>query len=209
MRTVETPAQGAVSGRERKKQRTRRELASAARRLTFEHGLEAVSIQQIAEVADVSSRTFFNYFRCMEVAVVGVDPGLVAELADAVRERPADELPVIALTRALLQTSSDPESAEGWVQRTELVGRHPSLLPRHLAAMAEVEEALTVSIADRLGTSAEDDPFPGALVASVVAVLRSTFAWWMRSDRRMPLDAVLAESFATLTSGFAPPRRSA
>ena len=198
-----TTADGVVvGGRERKKARTRRELAAAARRLTFEHGLEAVSIQQITEVADVSSRTFFNYFRCKEEAVVGVEPGVVAELAGAVRDRPAGESPVVALTRTLLEMSKDPEVAEAWVQRTELVDRHPALLPRHLAAMAEVEEALTVSIADRLGTSAESDPFPDAIVSAVVAVLRSTFSWWMRGGCSVPLDAVLADSFADLESGF-------
>jgi AcrR family transcriptional regulator len=206
MRPATATDSAVPGGRERKKARTRRELATAARRLTFENGLDAVSIQQIAAVADVSPRTFFNYFRCKDEAVVGVDPALVADLAQAVRERPADESPLVALTRALLETSTDPEITEGWVQRTELVRRHPTLLPRHLAAMADVEEALTVSTAVRLGTSAECDPFPGAIVASVVAVLRSTVAWWMRTDRLLPLDRVLAESFAALAAGFSTPR---
>ena len=61
-------------------------------------------------------------------------------------------------------------------------------------------------IAERLGASRERDPFPSAIVASVVAVMRSTFAWWMRSDRQVPLVDVLAESFSALASGFAGPR---
>jgi AcrR family transcriptional regulator len=149
-----------VGGRERKKAQTRRDLANAARRLTTEHGLDAVTIQQIVEAADVSTRTFFNYFRCKEEAVVGFDPALVAELADVVRERPAQEAPLVALTEALLANAADPEIAEGWVRRTELVAEHPTLLPRHLAAMAEVEEALAAAVADRLGTSADDDLLP-------------------------------------------------
>jgi AcrR family transcriptional regulator len=192
-----------VGGRERKKAQTRRDLANAARRLTTEHGLDAVTIQQIVEAADVSTRTFFNYFRCKEEAVVGFDPALVAELADVVRERPAQEAPLVALTEALLANAADPEIAEGWVRRTELVAEHPTLLPRHLAAMAEVEEALAAAVADRLGTSADDDLLPRVLVASTVAAMRSTFTWWMRSTRGTPLDAALASSFAALGSGFA------
>jgi AcrR family transcriptional regulator len=64
--------------------------------------------------ANVSTRTFFNYFRSKEAAVVGVEPGLVAELADSVRHRPGDEAPIAALTHALLDNASSPDVAEGW-----------------------------------------------------------------------------------------------
>ena len=191
-----------TGGRERKKARTRRDLAAAARRLTFEHGLDAVTIQQIADAADVSMRTFFNYFRCREEAIVGVDPALVAELADAVRARPPVETPLTALAQALLEHAGDPAVAEGWVQRTDLVARHPGLVPRHLAAMAEVEEALTQAVADRIGTTADAGPLPAAMVASTVSVMRSTFAWWMRNGRTEPLPEVLEQGFAALASGF-------
>jgi AcrR family transcriptional regulator len=194
---------GAPGGRERKKARTRADLATAARRLTFARGLEAVTIQQIVEAADVSTRTFFNYFRCKEAAVVGVEPGLVAELADSVRLRPLDEPPIVALTRALLENASGPDVAEGWAQRSELVRRHPTLLPRHLEAMSEVEEALTVAVAERMGTSVEDDLTPSVMVSAVVGVMRSTFAWWMRTTPPMPLATALASGFAAVSAGFA------
>lgn len=192
--------------RERKKERTRADLAAAARQLTAAHGLEAVTIQQIADAADVSTRTFFNYFRCKEEAVVGVVPGQIRDLADAVTDRPDREFPVVALIETLLEVASDPAAAEGWEQRSELVDLHPALLPRHLAAMAEVEEALTVSIAARLGTDPVTDPTPAVLVASVVSVMRATFSWWMRSDRHEPLRDVLERMYGALTNGFATTR---
>ena len=54
----------AVAGgrRERKKAATRQAIADTALRLFLERGFEQVSVRQIAEGADVSVSTLFNYF---------------------------------------------------------------------------------------------------------------------------------------------------
>lgn len=51
-----------VSLRERKKLATRAALSHAAWSLMVERGLEAATPEAIAEAADVSPRTFRNYF---------------------------------------------------------------------------------------------------------------------------------------------------
>ena len=56
--------------RERKKALTHRTIADAAFTLTVEHGLEHVTIDQIADLAFVSPRTVSNYFMSKEAAVV-------------------------------------------------------------------------------------------------------------------------------------------
>ena len=65
--------------RERKKRATRLALHEAALRLVAEHGLDGVSVDAIAERADVSPRTFFNYFSSKDDAVLGLDPEAVAK----------------------------------------------------------------------------------------------------------------------------------
>src|SRR5579872_6233243 len=84
---VTTPV---VSLRERKKLATRRQLRAAALHLVAEHGLANVTVEDIAEAADVSPRTFFNYFPSKEAALIGEsDP----ERAGRLRDRIASEAP--------------------------------------------------------------------------------------------------------------------
>src|SRR5918994_2170004 len=136
------PPTATLGRRERKKLETHRSLSTAARELALAKGLDRLTVEEIADAADVSVRTFFNYFSCKEEALVGIDPGVLEELEEALRERPEGERPLEALRAVLVSGVGGVEGAvHRWSLRTELVGRHPALLPRHLAALAEIEAA--------------------------------------------------------------------
>src|ERR671936_166037 len=85
--------------RERKKQRTREQIAEAAMGLFAERGYHATTIADIAAAADVAPRTFFAYFPSKEAVVFhSVDRDLDA-LASALRERLHGETAFDALRR--------------------------------------------------------------------------------------------------------------
>src|SRR6478609_8652693 len=83
--------------RERKKLATRLALHAAALQLVAERGLDHVSVDDIAARADVSPRTFFNYFSSKDEAVLGLDPEAIHRQVRALHDRPAAESPVEAL----------------------------------------------------------------------------------------------------------------
>lgn len=192
MHNVQQVAEGGL--RERKKRETHRALSTAARELVSDRGLEDVTIEEIAAAADVSPRTFFNHFSCKEEAVVGIDPQAVADLAEELRARPIGEGPTQSLRAVLLpDTAADAdEVVRRWQLRNELVRTYPALLPRHLAAMVEVEEALSSVLAERLDVDPRTDPTPRVMVAAVLAATRSALSWWWDvSDRETELATVV------------------
>lgn len=190
--------------RERKKLETHRALATAARELALEAGLEAVTVEAIAQRAGVSPRTFFNYFASRDDAIVGTDPAIPAQLAAELRARPDDESPLQALRAVLLGDDEDvAATARRWAMRSELLARYPALLPRHLAALVEIERALALALGQRLDVDPDADPHLEALVSATVATIRSALTWWDRTGRRQPLEDAAASALDDLAHGFA------
>jgi AcrR family transcriptional regulator len=194
--------------RERKKVATRLALHRAALQLVAERGLDRVSIDEIAERADVSPRTFFNYFSSKDDAVVGLDPAAPQQQAEAFASRPADELPVQALRAvAVAQAAVMAEEPELWPLRLRVIEAHPALLARLTAGFGESDRALAAAIADRTGTLAQVDAYPQLLAHVAGAAMRSSLHRWLATDFTASLPDLVAEAWDLLAAGLpAPPR---
>lgn len=164
--------------RERKKQATRRALRDAAVGLTLEHGLEDVTVEEIAAAADVSTRTFFNYFTTKEDALLGdlpVGPD-EEELRAFVDGRPTGEFTedlVTLLVDSLVDTEDLDSQREDMKLHHRLIEREPQLLPGLLARFHDVEVCLGKAVAERLGAGVEDDR-PQLVAAVAMSVVRNT-----------------------------------
>jgi AcrR family transcriptional regulator len=188
----------------KKKLATYHALATAARTLSIDKGPDAVTVEEIAETAGVSPRTFFNYFSCKEEAIVGSEPTMIAALAERVEHRPPEEDPLTALA-SVLAAGEHSDLAERWKLRMELTRRFPELTARHLAGAVQLERALSEAVARRLGVDPDADPYPRLVVAAAVATLRSTMGWWLQSDQSVPLKDAIQRGFEVLRSGLGRP----
>src|SRR5713226_397803 len=97
--------------RERKKQRTRETIANAARRLFAERGYHATTLPEIAEAADVSTRTIFAYFPSKEDILFSDFPIMKEALARALAERPEGE-DALETVREFILSSRKAEKSE-------------------------------------------------------------------------------------------------
>ncbi|MGY0005405.1 acyl-CoA-like ligand-binding transcription factor [Micromonospora sp. I033] len=197
------PADGGL--RDRKKRRTRTALATAALRLVAEHGLDQVTVEEISAAADVSSRTFFNYFPSKDDALIGDQALLNARFVARFAEVPP-EVPALAAIRAALAEVIEEmqEDRELWLLRMDVVMRNPALLPRLVAAGAEAERAMIDVVAARVGVPG-DHGFPALLTNVTGAAFRTAMLRWAATAGARPLADLVDEAFDTLAAGLPDP----
>jgi AcrR family transcriptional regulator len=180
-----------VGLRERKKEATRQALHQAAVGIAVERGLERLTVEAIADAADVSRRTFSNYFASKEEALLYSDQLRVRRLLDLVRARPEAERPWLALSAAAVELVSDPGADPGWTAQIRLLRRQSSLLAQQVATYAEAERALAQSVAGRLEPGVGRDLRARLLAAALLTALRIAVEQWIE-DPGSTLPDILA-----------------
>ena len=193
--------------RERKKLATRSALHLAALQLVAEHGLDDVSIEDIAVRADVSPRTFFNYFPSKVDAVIGLDPDTSRQQVTAFLGRPADESPVQAMRAvARAQAAEMAGDTELWPLRLTVIDAHPAVLGRLAAAFGESEQVLAAAVAERTGTRVGVDAYPSLLAGVAAAAMRTALHRWLAGDFTAALPDLVDEAWDLLAAGLPAPR---
>lgn len=157
----------AVTGlRERKKQATRVALREAALRLALERGPENVRIDDIAEAAGVSPRTYNNYFSSREQAIVAaVAAERESATAAAVTARPAGIGLADAVVDAVVDQYCAPRS-----DALLLITTSPALRGAFVDAVAVIEAPLAAAIVGRVGIGRLDAQVLAAAVGAAVGV---------------------------------------
>ncbi|GAA0999093.1 TetR family transcriptional regulator [Subtercola frigoramans] len=204
----------AVPGlRERKRIATSRSIQFAVLELSRDRGLDNVTVDEISRHADISPRTFFNYFPSKEAAVLGETPfDITPEVAARFLGAGPDE-PILDGLLVLLSSMSDAETEdfEMHTLRKIVIRDYPQLLVQRISSFREFEVELTELVEQRLTTGArspagerETPDHPAihersrlyALVA--IAGMRHAWGCWAERADTPPMPVLLANSFREL-----------
>ncbi|GAA1011206.1 TetR family transcriptional regulator [Streptomyces sp. F-3] len=167
--------------REQKKQATRVALREAALRLALERGPDNVRVDDIAEAAGVSPRTYNNYFSSREQAIVAaVTAERESRVAAAVAARPAHVRLADALTEAVLEQYTEPRDHD----KLLLITTSPTLCDAFLDATTAIEHPLAAVIDQRLGGAGTLTA--RVLAAGVAAAVRAALQQWLRPPAAPP-----------------------
>lgn len=190
--------------RERKKVATRHALGVAALRLAMARGLENVLVEDIAEAAGVSARTFNNYFGSKYEAICGLGFARAMRIGAALRERPASEPLWDAIVAAVMSEygTADRVPDEDWMAGIRLVTSTPALRGEYLKVQAMTQYSLAEAIALRAGFKPGTSMFPRILAASVTAAVQAAMERWMHADPPIALAPVIRSSLTQLADGM-------
>jgi AcrR family transcriptional regulator len=196
--------------RERKRLATRRAIQLAVIDLVAKRGLEGTTVDEVSRVADISPRTFFNYFASKEEALLGDPPVLPSD--ETVEEFVAgdgailDDLATV-LVGAGVKSMKDIEMVQ---LRQALLKQYPQLFAMRMLTMRKFEDEVGEIVARRLERS---DPVlaatPEELTAkarliTLVAFAAMRHAWtcWATGEGTDTLAERLTESFEQLKGLF-------
>jgi AcrR family transcriptional regulator len=182
--------------RERKKRRTRQQIADVAWRLFEQRGFDAVSVAEIARAAEVSEATVFNYFPAKEDLVYELMASYEDEVLTAVGSRPDGRSVVAAFgayvvePRGLL-TSSDADAIGNIAAVTRLILGSRVLLARERELWDQYTTNLATLIAEERGL-APDDVETWVVANALIGVQRAL----VNDVRRQVLAGVATQTIA-------------
>jgi AcrR family transcriptional regulator len=151
--------------RERKKEQTRQRIAAVALRLFAERGFDAVTVNEIAEAAEVAKATLFAYFPTKESLVLHGAGG--DDLAGITARRPPGQTFLEALRahyRALAAVQVPATELGALVTRVRVIWDSPALQGAANALLYQQRQELARVLADEYGETAA-----GLMAAQVAA----------------------------------------
>ena len=168
--------------RERKKQKTKEAIQREAMRLFQERGYDETTIEQIAEAAEISPSTFFNYFPTKEDVVLydRYDP-IIASL---MLSRPSEEPPSVVMKHVFEDLGDMLErDRDIIVARARMALQVPALRARFWEELERARDLISSIIAARTGRDAEDFELRILSMVLVAATFEATQEWLRRGGR--------------------------
>jgi AcrR family transcriptional regulator len=198
----DTAQETTASLRQRKKWATRHAIGAAALRLALERGLDGLLVSDIAAEANVSPRTFNNYFSSKYEAICSTGLDRSRQVGDELRRRPLHEPLWEALVNALLShyDVNDVAPTKGSVTALWLLMSSPAIQSEYLKVNATMQHILAEAIADRVGLNVERDMFPMILAGAVTATSQVALQRWFEADPPTRIRPLLRKALGQLAT---------
>ncbi|MCU1517333.1 MAG: TetR family transcriptional regulator [Pseudarthrobacter sp.] len=201
----------APSRREQNKAATRQAITDAALNLLRGRGPGNFTVEDIAEAAGISRRTFFNYFSSTEAALAAVTNGFLDHALQQFRLRPAEE-PILESARAALMQLADPMTVAPMAELFTLTQHNASLVRSELEAWDHCTEQIIQAAKERVAKTpgaAIDELYLRALAGSVISCGKAAMDVWfaqcgadLSPSSLTVLRHLLIDAMGLLGSGF-------
>ncbi len=193
--------------RERKKQQTRLQISNIATGLFIQRGFDQVTLAEVAEAANVSVNTIFNYFATKEELFFDRAEEVLEEPSRIVRERRPGESVADAMYRAGregLRAQDSVFTRASYVKPFFATVEASPALKLHLRALFdEAEDRLTRTLIAETHAGPED-PTPRAVATMLIGQQRMLISEFITRLLRDESDAKIRVALQrTLDRGYA------
>jgi AcrR family transcriptional regulator len=182
--------------RARKRRQTRQRIIEAGLRLFMANGYEATTLDDVAEAADISRRTYFSYFASKDDLLLAWQDGAIDDLRAALVESASGRTPLDAARAALSAVIGRYETAD-FIAVDDLMRSTEILRDRKQGSYERQERALFAAM---LEAWPEEDRRSGLRLTAMVAIgaLRLAFETWREDGRVRPMSQYLDAAFEAL-----------
>jgi AcrR family transcriptional regulator len=173
--TSVSPANASPAGlRERKKQKTRKAIADAAKALFEARGFDNVTVAEIAAAVDIAPKTLFTYFATKEDLLFDDEDEFKEMILAGIRGRSSNQSILDAVRQqieALVSARQAPVLIANLDALRRSLGDNPSLHARLRLMWDRYETAIADALAKDTG-SEPNDPLPRMVAVQIVALYR-------------------------------------
>lgn len=189
--------------RERKRIETRKELEAATIALVIRDGLEQTTIEAISERANVSPRTFFNYFDSKEEAILGTH---VIDIDDATITRHIAAHPGVGTVESVVSLMVDaigPALTDPTLHksRMQIIRQYPQLLERQITRITQVSKQFMQAIQQIDGASQNvqiDEAHAEVLLGLCMSSIRVSIRQWVAAGKKVALPKLKQQAIQTI-----------
>ena len=158
-------------------------------------------MDEIAEAAGVSPRSFFRYFGCKEAVLFPDQEAQLAKLQAEIAAQSNEAPPLAVLRAAIVALPRRPGRPRQNVRRGRMAETGVAVAAYQQTVLIPLwEGAIADALAQHLGVDADADMRPRLLAGVGIAVMTSVGQVWMAGGGRGNIDTLLESGFDTLVS---------
>ena len=186
-RSGHAPARGI---RDAKRHVIKEAVWHAALDLFEAQGYDRTTVEEIAEQAGISRRTFFRYFSSKDEIVVFATDAYVDLIVQAIRQS-ARQGPPVEIVRAAVMCVAEFVVAQPTARRSmQIADEHLEVRAAQLSRLHRIESRVAAEFRRTLGLRDPHHPRATALAATTLMLVDVTLRTWYR-DGALPLDRIV------------------
>ncbi len=182
--------------RERKRRETLQRITEVGIRLFVERGYEATTLDDIAEAAGISRRTFFYYFKSKDEILLQLQSGMGEMIVTALNDQPASQKPLAAVRDAVI-ASVALIPADDMIAIDRLMRSNEMVQARKQASYVQHERTIFEALREKWPEPERETALRLVAMAAIGAIRLSTDTLNREAGARPFID-ILREAFDAL-----------